>query len=284
MKEILDQIEKDLYKKDFDHTKNIFLCGKNKADEDSLRSLINKNMKDIPSLNVCFPEDIYISSGTKKMDNLLKHEKDLADSVDLIIIPLESPGTFCELGAFAMFNKLIGKIFVLMEEKYKDKISFINQGPIDLIKKKYPKNIFYYNETESDKKLIIRDLEKKILDRRYNIRDLNYNNLFNFHRYIFYLIALFQPISEKELNKLINIKKISKKHLRPSLQLLLKKRYILESTNKFILTSTGHEYIYEGLIPRLKIKNKFSGIRSQILDLKYKKKRRNLGRELKLLV
>lgn len=62
--------------------------------------------------------------------DLLTFEEILADLSDDIIIIVESPGTFCELGAFSSEKKYLEKLIIINEDRDEYKNSFITKGPI----------------------------------------------------------------------------------------------------------------------------------------------------------
>lgn len=57
-------------------------------------------------------------------------ESDLAALSDLIIIIVESPGTYAELGAFSHVSELRRKLLPIVDRHYRGANSFINTGPI----------------------------------------------------------------------------------------------------------------------------------------------------------
>lgn len=62
--------------------------------------------------------------------NALAMEDQLARLADIVIIVVESPGTFTELGAFSLNEELRRKMFPILDEQYEEDDSFINTGPI----------------------------------------------------------------------------------------------------------------------------------------------------------
>jgi len=62
-------------------------------------------------------------------------EADLAKLADLIIIIVESAGTFTELGAFSSSPELRQKLLPIVDEHYKSDVSFIKNGPLQWIDK-----------------------------------------------------------------------------------------------------------------------------------------------------
>ena len=51
----------------------------------------------------------------------------------------------------------------------------------------------------------------------------------------------------------------------------------------YSLSEEGHNYVYEELLPKLKIVKEFSDIRLKILNNQIKRKKKNMDKELKLL-
>lgn len=126
---------------------HIFLCGgANKTQSvfrDSLRDKIHA-MKSRYRYFVYYPEDLFLELmlGHKKYD-ILDLENILATSVSSVVIPLQSPGTFTELGAFTNHPDLCDKLIAIIEPKYKNKQSFISTGPIRRIKNSLSSSVLY---------------------------------------------------------------------------------------------------------------------------------------------
>ena len=91
-------------------------------------------VKDEKSLTIRMPEGLFDDLLEKKAYDLLGLEELLAHSVDAIVIFPESPGSFAELGAFSGNAALRNKTICVIEEKYKNALSFINVGPIKILK------------------------------------------------------------------------------------------------------------------------------------------------------
>jgi len=291
---IVKKIYSQLYKKDVDYSLNIFLCGADTGRTDSFRHLLNIEFQKYAKFNVVYPEFIFATLLNQKESNLLELEDELANYVDLIIIPLEGQGTLAEIGAFAVNKKLLPKIIAINDIRYKNAKSFINLGPIDLIKKTSSNNLFYF--TKGKEKNILEDLVDTISSKRFPKKD-SYDllNIFNLSRYLFYLIAIFQPLTKKQMFERLNeltdeIKnaKIKLKYIDASIQILVQKNRIekdidLNFKEIYSLSEEGHNYVYEELLPKLEIVKEFSDIRLKILNNQIKRKKRNMDKELKLL-
>jgi hypothetical protein len=57
-------------------------------------------------------------------------ESDLAALADLVIIIVESAGTFAELGAFSLSDPLRKKVLPIVDAQFRDQPSFISTGPL----------------------------------------------------------------------------------------------------------------------------------------------------------
>jgi len=295
MKEtIVKKIYSKLYKKDVDNTLNIFLCGADTGRTDSFRHLLNDEFKKYAKFNVVYPEFIFATLLNRKDSNLLELEDELASYVDLIVIPLEGQGTLAEIGAFTVNKKLLPKIIAINDVRYKNSKSFINLGPIDLILKHNSNHLFYFNKGKETDILssLIDEINLKKYHKRYSYE---LENIFNLSRYLFYLIAIFHPLTKKQillkLNELtseLKDEKIKLKFIDASIQILVQKNRIEKDIDSafqeiYSLSDEGHSYVYEKLLPKLQIINEFSDIRLSILSKQIKKKKKNLDKELKLL-
>jgi hypothetical protein len=289
---ILDEIFEKLYKRDVDFSVNIFLCGAATSTKNSLRDLLNTEFKKDAKFNCVYPEYIFANSFSKGEYNLLELEDELAKYVDVIILPLEGIGTYCELGAFAVNKSLLPKIIVINNQEYAHSKSFINLGPIDLIMKNNDTNVIYFKKGKE--KEIIRQIIDKVKLKRYS-KEISYEieNLFNLSRFILYLIAIFQPIEKDDINKLmkkLNKGKVKPNYIESAIQILTQKNRIerdIDSVtlkNKFCLSIDGHTYVYEELIKKLRVKRDFTIIRSEIINERYKPKKRNMSKDKELLV
>src|SRR5665648_140520 len=289
---ILDEIFEKLYKRDVDFSVNIFLCGAATSTRNSIRDSLNTEFRKDAKFNCVYPESIFANSYGKGGYNLLELEDELAKYVDVIILPLEGIGTYCELGAFAVNENLLPKIIVINNSRYEHSNSFINLGPIDLIKRHNANNVIYFKKGKEED--IIAQIIEKVRLKRYS-KEISYEleNLFNLSRFILYLIAIFQPIGKdgiKKLMKKLNKGKVKLNYIESAIQILTQKNRIEENIDSnplkrsFSLSDDGHTYVYEELIEKLKVKKDFTVIRSEIINDRYKPNKRNLSRDKKLLV
>jgi hypothetical protein len=108
----------------------LFLCGgKDSARRNTLRSYLRKRR---PNLHLFYAERVWDRVATVGAESALKVEAGLADLADLVVIIVESPGTFAELGAFSLSDPLRKKLLPLIDTRYENESepSFIATGPV----------------------------------------------------------------------------------------------------------------------------------------------------------
>jgi hypothetical protein len=111
----------------------VFLCGAAKsAPRDTLRNYLQKHA---PELNVFYAESVWEQIVSVSDRSALEMESDLADLANLVIVIVESPGTFAELGAFSLSEPLRKKVLPVVDEKHRGAQSFISTGPLRWIDK-----------------------------------------------------------------------------------------------------------------------------------------------------
>ena len=117
----------------------VFLCGGNKKEYTSselLDGILRKNS----NVKIIISENLEKYKGN--MD-LLTFEATLEAISKMILIPVESFGTACELGAFTRIDNTTNKVVAIMDEKRKNDKSFINYGPIALLKDIGDNRVYY---------------------------------------------------------------------------------------------------------------------------------------------
>lgn len=129
------------------YPKFVFVCGKKFSSSEeynkSNRGIIDKYLKTkSKDVFIVLSEKLWEDSFDSDID-LLTFEEFLAEVSDTIILFVESPGSFCELGAFAYADKLFSdKLIIVIDEKYKGNKSFIITGPTAKAKKDGAEVIF----------------------------------------------------------------------------------------------------------------------------------------------
>lgn len=111
----------------------LFLCGAaNSRNRDFLRHYLQRHA---PNLSLFYAERAWEQLASRADRNALEMESDLALLADLVIIIVESPGTFAELGAFSLSDSLRKKVLPLIDDGYRTHQSFISTGPVRWIDK-----------------------------------------------------------------------------------------------------------------------------------------------------
>ncbi len=109
----------------------IFICGGvHSPRRNTLRDYLKKRK---PDLQLFYAERVWELISAHPGLGALKMESDLAALSDLIVIIVESPGTFAELGAFSHVDPLRKKLLPIVDRQYRGTNSFINTGPIQWI-------------------------------------------------------------------------------------------------------------------------------------------------------
>ena len=116
----------------------VFLCGANRdKNKISVRreAILEFAKENLPNTQFFLAESLLNTEQIlgNESKNLLDFEKSLSEFADKIVIVLESPSAFAELGAFC-HESLREKLIVINDKKYKDSESYINLGPIKAIK------------------------------------------------------------------------------------------------------------------------------------------------------
>ncbi len=124
--------------------KFIFLCGKditinNGANRKTVKDFYEKVRPDI----ICVYSEELCKIFDINIIDLLSFEEILAEFSDGIILFIESDGTVCEIGAFAMKENLINKLLVFNDIQHEGKSTFINDGPIKKIQNRNKDNVIY---------------------------------------------------------------------------------------------------------------------------------------------
>lgn len=131
----------------------VFVCGRKKEEgTETIRSItidkLEKNMvsseygKESVAVLCIISEDLYVQD---LAEDIFSFEKMLAQISHKIVIVAESPGSFCELGAFVMDKEFFSKTIVINEDNDDYKNSFITRGPIKLLEEKNEKSVILHN-------------------------------------------------------------------------------------------------------------------------------------------
>ena len=200
------EIVNELNKQFLDKSQNldeisIFLCGGSSKEEEIFRRKVGEKIcatsKRSPyKYSVYYPEDMFIELilGYQKQD-LLTLENLLADSASSIVILLQSPGTFTELGAFTNYKKLSNKLIVIIDPKYTRKKSFINLGPVRFLKTKTKSKVLSMPMNNSNLNKLVEQITETTrgMD-KHSLQTRDLTNPIFAYRFYLALIYIFEPI------------------------------------------------------------------------------------------
>ena len=284
-KKLSDKIRDDFFIPINKYETTVFLCGAHFSQKKKIRFKLDTVFNDSLlsfQYRIIYPEDIFnellYSSNSK---DLLSLENILADSVDVLLIIPERPGSYTELGAFANDAKLRKKIICVIDEEYKKSKSFINQGPVKLIKNVNNKNVIYIDPNK------IEMYFSKIVSAINNIKERTTKkasqiNILQLDNFLLPAIYLLGQIYRSTIISLV--KAVINDHSNAfdvtiiSLAKLTKKKYIELIDKKYKLTNYGYEKIQKQRTPssRVKMQNTtvaLDELRLEFLNLKLRNKK-----------
>jgi hypothetical protein len=272
--EVFDSVFKSVFLVDGETSINVFLCGKSLREADSIRSRIYKNIAANPRVNVVFPEWVFANLMGKQGYDLLSLENDLAQNVDLIVLPLEGIGTFAELGAFSSREDLRSRLLIVNFERFQDSASFIAKGPIALVKQTQRDRIWTIRDQDDVEK--IEQISQRIANAHRRTETNEIANIFNLSRFLLYCIVLLQPVGEEELSQWILEWKpaIPKHYVDPSVECLFEKKFVvLQHGNHLHASETGMQYV-AARIRTLRVAWQFNRLRAMLIHDMDKTRRR----------
>lgn len=191
---------------------DLFLCGgasnkTNISNRDQLRKRLEKNNK----LSIFYPEDMFMELLSRKKYDLFTLENFLAENSDLIMIVCESPGSFTELGAFTSNRKILDKLIVLIQKRYKNDKSFIMQGPIRYIESYNKNHVIYFNNDLDDMERRVKNYlssqywfyGNKKYSRKYGCYTKEIDLITGQFYFILLLLYFYNRVEIKEMNEAI---------------------------------------------------------------------------------
>ncbi|MBS3678965.1 retron St85 family effector protein [Ornithinibacillus massiliensis] len=198
----------DKIKEIFTSEYNIFLVGASTENKTSIRAQLFEMLRDKKKINVRFPEDIFDEQIYQDNYDLLSLENLLANSVDAVVMCVESSGSIAELGAFSNHNGLNNKLIIYMDKQYQKSESFINLGPIKFLRNKTRSNVFWIDYDKEIKKYeedfyynLLKSL-RKIKKENSNLT-IDLTNPFVTMRYILSLLYTLESCTRKEFVEIV---------------------------------------------------------------------------------
>ncbi len=278
----------DIYRPAYTFKTTIFLCGADRSQTDKMRFKIAKALNSWKyrfQYDIVYPEDIFDELlFSSKSKDLLSLEGLLAESVDAIVLIPESPGAFTELGAFANDEELRKKLICVIDKRYKKTKSFINQGPLKLVKKANKHGLVFVdpNDIENEIEKLNSSLKKL---KKVSSKRSDKISLLQLDNFILPSIFLLQPVSIKILINLVASATQDEVNAfqttTTALTILTKKKQIELTTIGYKLTGLGVENFFVFSKTRSRIKRhdetvEIDNLRLEILNLKYRKKKLKL--------
>lgn len=126
---------------------SVFLCGKQpRARHHDLRAQLEVLLERRMGCEAFLGEDIEDIHVKARSTNVLSIEVSEAITADIILVFLESPGAIAELTAFSLDERIKDKLVVFNDKKHKQEDSFLNRGPLSLLKRD---QVVYYDPEDS---------------------------------------------------------------------------------------------------------------------------------------
>ena len=247
---LAQRIHDEVYCRFYNYKTTVFLCGASSKSINSVRQQIDHELTTkwfSFQYDMFYPEDLFgellYGSGSH---NLMTLENILADSVDVIVLAIESYGAVAELGTFANIPKLRKKLVCVVDKQFKKQKSFINYGPLRLIRSTKEGQIIYgdYQNVVSIMERIRRAIS---IAKREKSKITNVNNVVQAHHFILPSIHLLQPVLRETLIELVL--HASKTDIQTStaltsgaLSILNRKREVELSPDGYKLTAAGMKH------------------------------------------
>jgi hypothetical protein len=284
-KKLAFKILKDIFEPVNTYKITIFLCGAAITQKEKMRFKVAEALSDwwYDSLyDIIYPEDLFdeLLYGLRSKD-LLSLENMLAESVDAILLIPESPGSFAELGAFANDERLRKKLICIVDKNYKKDKSFINQGPLKLVRQANKHGIIYVDTNEIKKK--IDDVHTSLKKMKKSSHKIGGRiNLLQIDRFLLPTIYLLEPVTKPTLIKIVghgtDDRKNSMHTTTAALTMLIKRRQVELTPNGFKLTQIGVKEFFSFRKTHSRKKDplrttEIDNLRLEILNLKNRKKK-----------
>ncbi len=242
------RVHNEVFKSFHTYKTTLFLCGAGKTTGDSVREQIATALSSrwfSYQYDMFYPEDLFdeLLLGPGHHD-LISLENILADSVDAVVLVIESYGAVAELGAFASNDKLRKKLACVVDVKYKKQKSFIQYGPLRLLRDKKEGEIIYGDF--SDVWSMIERIRRAVSRiRRSTKKAAGVTNVVQAHHFVLPCIFLLEPVTRETL--IILVKNASGCDPRTSTALATGAIAILTKNREVVLTASGYKLTPAGL-------------------------------------
>jgi hypothetical protein len=268
---------------------SIFLCGGSSTTEAQFRRDLGAAIAGTKSkyrYSVFYPEDMFVELilGHQRQD-LLTLENLLAQSVSAVLILVQSPGTFAELGAFSNHPQLKNKLIVVMDPRYQNTQSFVNTGPIRHLRKGTSSHVIY-------EKMEIKSLDnltKAVVVAAREIGQanpptINLTNPIACYEFYLALIYVLEPVPKSSVLDLTRVLQPDAESLvltaaETTINALLNQRDALLVSGKLSVSQKGTETLFAGSRTekrRAELRTRLSGARIEALNVILRKKWRGI--------
>jgi len=255
--EIFHSIYQDVFCQSFFNSCYVFLCGG--AEKNHVRKKVGALLEK-KGFKIFFPEDLFMDLlNRNRSNNLLEFENLLADNSDIVCVICESMGSAVELGAFTQNENIRKKMVAAIEKKYERSQSFINLGPLKLIKTEKRDRVQIYQKDKIED--FCEDLSKTFntIYKKKHLQFVDFGNFASLITFIPIVIYFYKSYLRKELHaqlkyfiQLYNlasedyIKKYYNNIFNAVIKYLIKSRtlfviYTINGDDEFILSPKGFE-------------------------------------------
>lgn len=207
IKKLAARIHDAVYKRLIEYKTTVFLCGAGSHQNASVRRALDEHFTTGDKwfrYDVFYPEDLFdeLLFGPNHHD-LLNLENILAESVDAVVLAVESYGAVAELGAFASNSNLRKKLVVIIDKAYRRDKSFINYGPVRLLHD-LKEGVVVYGDFSNIEDMLqdVRSAVSKV--RRASPKRPSVRSVVQAHHYVLSAIYLTQPVPRAVLLRLVS--------------------------------------------------------------------------------
>lgn len=174
----------------------VFLCGMNRSTaRDRVRDYLQRRHSEYL---VFYAEAVWPQIAGRSELDALQMEELLAALADIVVVIVESPGTFAELGAFSISPPLREKLLPILHTGFKGSGSFIESGPVawvDVTSRFRPSIWADHSKILTSIDQIVERLQRIPKSKRTKVKDLRESAK---HRLFFLcdLVSVIQPAPE----------------------------------------------------------------------------------------
>jgi len=181
----------------------VFLCGGN-IHEDTMRSQFRKYARaELPHFHIFLAEDAQrdlVTYEEAEFYNIGEFEEIIGAFAKCVILFLESPGSYAELGYFAKIEEIRRKLLVVNDARLQGQDSFLALGPINIIDRHslFQPTIQLNFQNNPQLSLVKERLKQRIVPKlkRKKFGERNYQNLTTSHKFyaVFEIINIFRAL------------------------------------------------------------------------------------------